>query len=296
MIRPTLRQLSYLITLENEKSFSKAATYCNVTQSTLSAGIKDLEQILGHQLVNRAGRSSVSLTAFGTEVAAQAKTVLNRVDHIIASAQQMKAPLSGILRLGVIPTIAPYILPTILPYLQKTFPDLHLQIYEDISERLIDQLEKRQMDAAILAFPYETNGFETRNLFKEDFYLAVPEGARLPKKLSLDDIKSDELLLLEDGHCLRDHALSACKLQPSTKRKTFSATSLQTLIQMVGYGYGVTLLPEMVTKNGSIPKGINVVPFKSPAPTRQIGMVWQNNSPQKRDLETLFETLHDYVA
>ncbi len=295
MGQPTLRQLNYLITLENEKSFSKAAAYCNVTQSTLSAGIKDLENILGQQLVNRAGRSSVTLTAFGVEVAERAQKVIQDVDHIVASAQQMQAPLSGILRLGVIPTIAPYILPKILPYLQKTFPDLHLQIYEDISERLTDQLEKRQMDAAILAFPYDVGGFEARDLFKEDFYLAVPKGQSLPKTLSLKDIKSDELLLLEDGHCLRDHALSACKLKPSTKRKTFSATSLPTLIQMVGYGYGVTLLPEMVAKNSTIPKGIDIIPFKSPAPTRRIGMIWQNNSPQKRDLETFFDTLHAYV-
>tara|TARA_R110002095_G_scaffold210027_2_gene196965 strand:- start:1420 stop:2310 length:891 start_codon:yes stop_codon:yes gene_type:complete len=291
MIRPKLRQLEYLITLDDDKSFSKAAENCNVTQSTLSAGIKDLENTLGQQLVNRAGRSVITLTAFGNEVAAQARHILNDVDHIVANARRMQSPLSGIIRLGVIPTIAPYFLPHILGPLQRAFPQLQLQLYEDLSERLIEKLNKRQLDTAIIAFPYDTEGMECHDLFKEDFYLAAPKNKNIPDHLSIKDIKPEELLLLEDGHCLRDHALSACDLQLPTRQKTFSATSLATLIQMVGHGYGVTLLPEMVIKHAPMPDNIEIIPFKSPAPSRQIGMVWSSNSPQKRDLQVLLDSL-----
>lgn len=286
-----MRQLEYLIALDNEKSFSKAADICNVTQSTLSAGIKDLEDVLGQQLVNRAGRSSISLTAFGCEVSARSREILNDIDCIVASAQKMLSPLSGILRLGVIPTIAPYFLPRVLPPLHSSFPDLQLHLYEDLSSEIVDQLNRRQLDAAIIAFPYEAEGMEYHDLFKEDFYLAVPQSGDFPDRVSINDINPNDLLLLEDGHCLRDHALSACNLRPSRKRKAFSATSLATLIQMVAHGYGVTLLPEMVA--GHVPDGVKLLPFYSPAPTRQIGMIWSSASPQKRDLLCLLDAVRN---
>lgn len=295
MYRPTIRQLEYLLALEHERSFSKAAAYCNVTQSTLSAGIKDLETILGQQLVNRAGRN-IRLTALGEEIATQAQNILEDVDSIVASARRMRQPLSGTLRLGVIPTIAPYLLPEILPRLQERFPNLELQLHEDLSERLIEQLQKRQLDAALIAFPYDTEDLECHSLFKEPFYLAAPKGKILPDSLSIKDIKPEELLLLEDGHCLRDHALSACKLQLPSRRKTFSATSLATLIQMVGHGFGVTLLPEMVVKHAPMPATITLSPFKNPPPTREIGIVWPKNSPQKRDLTELYKTLSPMLS
>ncbi|MGN7439193.1 MAG: LysR substrate-binding domain-containing protein [Alcanivorax sp.] len=291
MIRPKLRQLEYLLALDNEQSFSNAAAACNVTQSTLSAGIKDLENILGQQLVNRAGRSTVSLTAFGNDVAEQSRMILSDVDNIVARARQMRAPLSGILRLGIIPTIAPYFLPQAIKTISEEYPDLELQLHEDLSDRLIDQITKRQLDAAIMAFPHKTEGMETHTLFEEDFYLAAPKCKDIPDGVDMDDITQDELLLLEDGHCLRDHALAACTFIPSVKRKTFSATSLPTLLQMVGQGYGKTLLPEMVVKNAPIPDGIQIIPIQSPAPTREIGMVWLDNSPQRKELNALAETL-----
>lgn len=291
MIRPKLRQLEYLLALDNEQSFSNAAAACNVTQSTLSAAIKDLENILGQQLVNRAGRSTVSLTAFGNDVAEQARLILSDVDSIVARARQMRAPLSGILRLGIIPTIAPYYLPQAIQAINKEYPELELQLHEDLSDRLIDQITKRQLDAAIMAFPHKTEGMETHTLFEEDFYLAAPEGKDIPDGVDMNDITQDELLLLEDGHCLRDHALAACTFIPSIKRKTFSATSLPTLLQMVGQGYGKTLLPEMVVKNAPIPDGIQIIPLQSPAPTREIGMVWLDNSPLSKELSALAETL-----
>ncbi len=295
MSRPTIRQIEYLIALEHEKSFSKAAVYCNVTQSTLSAGIKDLEIVIGQNLVNRSGRK-ISLTPLGSETVEQGRKILRDVDHIMARAKAAQAPLSGTIRLGVIPTIAPYLLPYILPELQQSFPALELQLYEDMSARLVEMLHTRKIDAAIIAFPYETEGMEQHNLFEEEFYLASPKNKSLPDNLSVKDIKPEELLLLEDGHCLRDHALSACKLQLPHRRKTFSATSLATLIQMVGHGYGVTLLPEMVVKHAPMPNGITLAPFKTPAPKRQIGMIWNVSTPQKRDLQELCEKLRDFLA
>tara|TARA_X000001036_G_scaffold57580_1_gene47339 strand:- start:2577 stop:3467 length:891 start_codon:yes stop_codon:yes gene_type:complete len=294
MARPTLRQLSYLIALEQEESFSKAAIYCNVTQSTLSAGIKDLEDILGQQLVNRMGRK-ITLTSLGNEVADNAKNILSDVDSIVAKAKAQNQVLSSTIRLGVIPTIAPYILPNILPSLQTAYPNLELQIFEDISERLVEKVHKRQLEAAILAFPFDTEGLEHHNLFKEEFYLASPKDKALPKNLSINDIKPEELLLLEEGHCMRDHALAACELQLPSRRKTFSATSLATLIQMVGYGFGVTLLPNMVVKYAPMPDNVALTPFKKPKPTRQVGIVWNINAPQKRDLIQLFEFLRSQL-
>ncbi len=294
MSRPTLRQLEYLIALHDEKSFSAAAEMCHVTQSTLSAGIKELEATLDQPLVTR-GRKNITLTAFGIETMEQARKILEETDKITARAQQIKAPLSGPLRLGIIPTIAPYFLPNILPYLQDEFPDLELQLYEDLSARLLERLNKKQIDAALIALPYDTEAMECHNLFEENFYLASPKGKSIPKNLSINDIKPEELLLLEDGHCLRDHALSACQLQLPTRRKTFSATSLATLIQMVGHGYGITLLPEMVVKYAPMPDTITLTPFKNPAPTRQIGIIWSDNHAKKRDLLELLGALRDFL-
>lgn len=296
MIRPKLRQFEYLTALEDENSFSNAASFCNVTQSTLSAGIKELEDTLGQKLVNRTGRK-ITLTPLGTEVAKRARDVLIDVDKIVACAQEQQKPLNGSLRLGLIPTIAPYLLPTILPYMTSKFPNLELQLFEDISERIITSLHKRQIDAAIIAFPYATEGMEEHLLFSEDFYLAVPANRVPPKNLSIKDIKPEELLLIEEGHCLRDHALSACKLQLPARRKTFSATSLATLIQMVDHGFGITLLPEMVVKNSTMPNGVKLLPFtQKEKPSRQIGMVWLKNTPIRRDLETLNNAFREFLA
>lgn len=293
MIRPTLRQLDYLVAIEDEHSFSRAAESRNVTQSTLSAGIKDLENTLGSQLVNRTGRN-ITLTALGTEIASTARTILHDIDSLSARANQAQAPLSGTLRLGIIPTIAPYLLPSILPKLQKNFPKLELQLFEDLSDNLIEHMHKRKIDVAIIALPYDTTGLEQRNLFNEDFHLAAPKNQKFPEKIKISDLESNQLLLLEKGHCLTDHALQACKLQKPRTQKTFSATSLTTLIQMVGYGHGVTLLPDMVVKNAPLPKNVKIIPFQSPKPTRQIGMIWPKPTPQKHHCEALFDTLKEF--
>lgn len=293
MIRPSLRQLSYLIAIDEEGSFSGAAEACAVTQSTLSAGIKELENILGQKLVVR-GRRKTALSPFGSEVAQNARDVLENTDRIVARAKLLKNPLSGPLRLGIIPTIAPFMLPGILPTLQKNFPALELQLHEDLTGRLLEQLHKGHIDVALMAFPYETPGMVQKILFKEPFLVAAGQQYKSAEStIDIRDLEPEKLLLLEDGHCLRDHALSACDLQLPRRRKTFSATSLATLIHMVSHGFGITLLPEMACKPSTLPPGIRLLPFKGKhLPTRQIGLAWRRGDPRARDYEILANTIY----
>ena len=292
MIRPSLRQLSYLIAIHEHGSFLAAAEECAVTQSTLSAGIKELESILGQPLVNRS-RKAATLTPFGLEVVESAEKILSDADNIVARSRLLSEPLSGPLRLGIIPTIAPYMLPDILPRLTDAFPRLELQLHEDLTDRLLESLNKSNIDMALMAFPYDTPDMTQHILFEEKFYAAAGENAGpAADSINIRDLKPDELLLLEDGHCLRDHALSACDLQLPKTRKTFSATSLPTLIQMVRAGFGMTLLPEMACENNVIPAGIRLIPFRDKKPpTRQIGLCWRTNDPRRHDYETLAKSL-----
>lgn len=292
MIRPSLRQLSYLTAIDVHGSFIAAADECSVTQSTLSAGIKELENILGQQLVNRS-RIAATLTSFGMEVAEQAKDILAETDHIVIRAKALAEPMSGPLRLGVIPTIAPYILPDILPRITEKFPRLELQLFEDITGNLLESLNRHSIDIALMAFPYDTPDMHQHILFEEPFFAAMPEGGeRKSGKINIKDLEPDKLLLLEDGHCMRDHALSACDLQMPRQRKTFSATSLPTIIQMVRAGYGMTLLPEMACKPDLIPDGIALMRFmdKKP-PSRQVGLCWRMGDPRRGDYEVLAKSI-----
>ncbi|NCT40551.1 MAG: hydrogen peroxide-inducible genes activator [Alphaproteobacteria bacterium] len=292
MIRPSLRQLSYLIAIHEHGSFIKAAEECAVTQSTLSAGIKELENILEQQLVIR-NRKAAILNPFGLEVVDQATQILKETDQIVARSKLLGEPLSGPLRIGIIPTIAPYTLPEILPSITTNFPKLELQLHEDITDRLLESLDKNHIDIALMAFPYDTPNLTQHILFEEKFMAAIANTATSKAtSINIKDLEPDKLLLLEDGHCLRDHALSACDLQIPRQRKTFSATSLPTLIQMVRAGFGMTLLPEMACRPDTIPSGITLLPFtdKNP-PTRQIGLCWRKKDPRKADYEILAKSL-----
>ena len=291
MIRPSIRQLSYLIAIHEHGSFIKAADECAVTQSTLSAGIKELENILGQTLVNRS-RKAATLTPFGLEVAEQAKHILNETDQIVTRSKLLGEPLSGPLRLGIIPTIAPYTLPDLLPKTAKEFPNLELQLFEDITENLLTSLDRSQIDIALMAFPYDTPDFEQHILFEEQFFAASSGKTKDSSNINIKDLQADQLLLLTDGHCMRDHALSACDIQLPKQRKTFSATSLPTIIQMVRAGYGMTLLPEMACKEGTLPDDIALMRFtdKNP-PTRQIGLCWRKNDPRRKDYATLAKSI-----
>lgn len=270
-----LRQIQYFCALAETRSFVKAAQTCNVTQSTLSAGIKELEDALGLKLIDRTLRA-LTLTPFGKEMAAEGKALLMHAEKIAARAKSMDDPFSGTLRLGIIPTIAPYTLAHILPAMTKAYPRLRVQIYEDLTARLITRMESGEIDAALIAFPYKTLGLETMPLFKEKFVAACPENMFKGKEvLSRKDIQGARLLLLEDGHCLRDHAIEACSLIPSAEWGAFGATSLPTLIEMVRHGYGMTLLPEMAVRASGLPPDITLLPLAAPAPTREIGMAWR---------------------
>ncbi|MCD8497517.1 MAG: LysR substrate-binding domain-containing protein [Alphaproteobacteria bacterium] len=210
-------------------------------------------------------------------------------------ARQMSRPMAGPLRLGVIPTVAPYLLPRILTPLQENYPDLELQLQEDLTERLLEKLRAGTLDAALMAFPYELPDMDATILFSEAFLLACPAGHKTkPGPLSPADLEGEDLLLLDDGHCLRDHALQACRLQSNTQRKTFSASSLPTLIQMVAHGYGATLLPAMATEE-DLPETIRLIPFKNPKPSRQIGIAWKKGAAQGDNVKTLAKTLAELL-
>lgn len=284
---PTIRQLQYLLALSEQGSFSKAAQYCHVTQSTLSAGIRELEKLLGHEVVDRSKRQLL-LSPLGKSVLEDARAILTRAADITARARALGQPLSGPLHMGIIPTIAPYLLPTILPPLQRRFPSMALQLTEDRSARITAQLHGGDLDLILLAFPYETPGMVQTNLFTESFYIACPKGTwQGHNPAQMEDLREQKLLLLEEGHCLRDHALAACQFPARAGRETFNATSLPTLIQFVQHGYGITLLPEIAVHSGTVPDNVDIIPFADPRPARQIGLVWRQNHPQEKDFQLL---------
>jgi len=284
-MKPSIRQLEHLLAVREHGSFSRAAEECLITQSSLSASIKELESLLGQRLINR-NRTRATLTPFGAEVADSAEDILEKTAHIMTRAHMLDKPMSGPLRLGIIPTIAPYILPDLLPTLTRKYPNLELQLHEDLTDNLLESLRKNRIDLALMAFPYKTEALAQETLFEEPFYAAVPHGSIDANTIKMNDLEPEKLLLLEDGHCLRDHALEACKLQLPRQRQTFKASALPTLIEMVRHGYGITFLPEMACQ--SLPKGIDALPITGrPVPTRKIGLCWNPQSPRQADYKTI---------
>ncbi|MEO0465518.1 MAG: hydrogen peroxide-inducible genes activator [Pseudomonadota bacterium] len=290
---PTLRQLQFLDALAAEGSFSRAAKACHVTQPTLSAAIKELETLLGVQLVERSARGA-ALTRIGEDVAGRAQRVLSETQDLVLSARDAGEPLSGGFRLGAIPTIAPYALPGILPQLRRTYPGLKLYLREDKTDRLIDALRARQLDAALIALPWTSAGIETEDLLPDEFLLVTPLGHSLAgrKNLSADDLPRSELLLLEDGHCLRDHALEACTIPAPPRGTEVSATSLQTLIQMVAGGLGISLVPRLAVDDGLL-TGVDVAvtPFSPPLKGRSIGLAWRAGSARIEEARLIGDAL-----
>ncbi len=288
---PSLRQLSYLVELAGRLNFRAAAEAQFVTQSTLSAGIKELESVLGVQLVERNQRS-VRLTAVGEDVVARARDLLAAATDLAEVAKRSVAPLSGPLRMGVIPTIAPFLLPEVLPPLRRAHPGLKLHLREDLTERLIERLRAGSLDIALIALPYDTGDLYVRELFKDEFWFVAREDdpAAREKEITLRRLDTGEILLLEEGHCLRDHVISACVPRRGAWEAGVEATSLPTLIQMVDGGLGVTLLPEITLKAGIL-KGTKLIarPFASPAPTRTLALVARPTSPRRQDADRLAE-------
>ncbi len=293
---PTLRQLQFLIALADHGSFSRAAEATHVTQPTLSAAIKELESILGVVLVERGARGAV-LTPAGETVLDRARRVMTEAEDLVTSAQAAGEPLSGPFKLGVIPTIAPFLLPQVLPALRKAYPDLQLYLREDLTERLMDALRERRLDAALIALPYETALIDTRTLGTDEFLLC--SGADHPlaqnERLDMSDLTQEPMLLLEDGHCLRDHVLSACSA--GRARSDFAATSLHTLVQMVKSGLGVTLVPKLAVDAGLI-DGMDLVlrPFDPPMIGREIGIAWRRGSARSDEARAIGETIKGLVS
>ena len=284
---PTLRQLTYVIALARQGTFSRAAEASFVTQPTLSAGIKELEDILGAKLVER-DPTGAQLTPVGAAIVARAEKIIAEAQDLVVAAKGAAEPLSSRFRLGAIPTVAPFLLPKALPALRKAYPKLQLYLREDLTARLIEGLRARTLDAALIALPYEAAGIEAESLFDDEFLLMTPPGHPLANQAGLNpsDVISEELLLLEDGHCLRDHALSICVKPPTNGEgePEIGATSLHTLVHMVAGGLGASLLPRLAADAGvTAGADVTLTAFGSPVIGRSIGIAWRKGSARAEE-------------
>jgi LysR family hydrogen peroxide-inducible transcriptional activator len=275
-----LRDLRYLVALADERHFGRAAERCHVSQPTLSAQVRKLEEYLGVPLFERQPRR-VTLTEAGERIVERARRLLLEADAIVALAKTDRDPLAGELKLALIPTVGPYLLPHIARRLRKDLPRLKLMLYEYQTAPLLEKLRAGEIEVGILALPVPLDGLEAEPLYDEPFTLAVPSGHRLAdqERVKVDDLKGETLLLLEDGHCLRDQALEVCSRIRVNEEQDYRATSLETLRQMVAAGHGVTLLPQLAAESpvGSA-RGLRAKPFARPAPVRTIGAVWRKST------------------
>jgi LysR family hydrogen peroxide-inducible transcriptional activator len=297
MLLPTIRQLQYLKLLAEHGAFGKAADAAHVTQPTLSAGIQELERTLGAPVVDRA-RTGVILTPVGEEALRRATVILNEAEELVEAAKNAGQPLTGRFRLGVIPTIAPFLLPRALPLLRARFPKLRLFLREDLTQRLIGQLKAGRLDAALIALPFDTAGLEWAHVADDPLLAALPADHPLSQAASAspEALERENLILLEDGHCLREHALAACGLRPpkATEEESFAATSLPTLVQMVGSGLGVTFLPAMAVEAGLAQAApVAVRPIDADHPSREIVVAWRAGSSRAREARLLAEVIRE---
>ena len=286
---PTLKQLRYLVALRDHLHFGRAAEACFVTQSTLSAGIQELESLLDTPLVERTKRS-VLFTPLGERVVDKARVVLRQAEELAEMTRAAKEPLSGELRMGVIPTIAPFLLPRVLPALRNSYPDLKLYLKEDLSNVLCTDLLRGHLDVVLYALPYACGDAVEEPLFEDPFFAAFRsrDVQDPPRVWNPEDLPVEELLLLEDGHCLRDHALAACSLPGLPRERAILGTSLHTLVQMVDNGLGMTLLPKMAVDGGILDgTDVEIRPLGGEAPHRMIGLVWRRHSPRQEEFRLL---------
>jgi LysR family hydrogen peroxide-inducible transcriptional activator len=293
---PTLKQLQYLIALRRYGHFGKAADACFVTQSTLSAGLRELEALLGVTLVERT-RRLVRFTALGEKIADKAIRVLREAEELSEMARAEGQPLHGELRMGVIPTIAPFLLPTMLPRLRNEWPDLKLFLREETSSPACEGLHRGQLDCVLLALPFACGEVDSALLFDDPLYVAFPPGdAPLGGSVDAAAIDENRMLLLEDGHCLKDHALSACNRPEIRAHASMMGTSLHTLIQMVDNGLGLTFVPGMAIETGIL-RGTRVEwkRLRSDHSFRRIALIWRRSSPRESEFQLLATTLRRIV-
>ena len=287
---PSTKQLRYLVALEKHRHFGKAAQACFVSQPAFSVAIRELESVLNVRLVDRT-RKNVTITGIGRDIAAQARLVLNDLEGLVDIARHLQKPLSGKLSLGVIPTIAPFLLPDLLPKLRKAWPELKLYPVEDQTERIYKQLMHGDLDVILIALPYELKGTEGMTLFRDHFFLACRKGTELidPEHYTIEQLPQESILLLEDGHCLRDHALSACRIRNRDKVSHINASCMLTLIHMVDADHGVTFLPEMAVGSPILKNTrVETWPMQS-SNYREIGLVWRKGSMRAREFRMLGE-------
>ena len=286
---PTLRQLRYLVAVVERCHFGQAAEACGVSQSTLSAGVRELEDLLGAPLLERTKRTVVP-TPLGRDLAVRAQDLLKGAEDLVDVAQASHDAMSGPLRLGVIPTIGPFLLPRAMPRLRAAYPKLQLYLREDQTARLLARLDAGELDAVLLALPYPLGDREVMEIAEDRFSVVCPPGHRLQSAAAAApaDMAQENLLLLEDGHCLRDQALAACELEGTRRSTAFQGTSLHTLVQMVANGLGVTLLPQMALDAGIL-RGLDlaVLPLEGEVPLRRIALVWRRTSGRKETFRRL---------
>jgi len=290
---PTLKQLQYLVALEEQGHFGRAADACFVTQSTLSAGLRELESLLGTTLVERT-RRVVRFTPLGTRIATKGRRVLREAEELADMARAAGKPLAGDLRMGVIPTIAPFLLPRMLPRLRAEWPDLKLYLREETTSAACDSLHRGHLDCVLLALPYHCGDIDSVKLFDDRLYVAFPGGQAIdpPPRIAPEAIDETQLLLLEDGHCLKDHALAACNRPELRSEASMLGTSLHTLVQMVDNGLGVTLLPEMAIRAGILREtDVVAVPLDAERPSRQIALAWRRGSPRDKEFRLMADAL-----
>jgi LysR family transcriptional regulator, hydrogen peroxide-inducible genes activator len=292
MIKITLRQLHYFDALVRTGHFGRAADACAVSQSALSVQIQDLEKQLGVVLVER-NRKGIALTQYGEEIARRTVDILTNVRDLVDHARQHRQPLDGVLRLGVIPTVAPYLLPPLLPLLRDRYPTLELQVRETQTAVLLAEIADGKLDVGLVALPVAQPDLQCEALFNETFLLAVPHTYRGKGRAVVPDdlLKQGRLLLLEEGHCFRDQALDYCNLQELSGGDTLGLSSFATIVRMVANGYGFTLLPEMAVKSEVRDKEIRLQRLPEPQPHRTLGLVWRKTSPRQVDFATLAEVI-----
>jgi LysR family transcriptional regulator, hydrogen peroxide-inducible genes activator len=292
-----LKDLRYLVAVADQRHFGRAAARCFVSQPTLSAQLKKLEQSLGVQLIERAP-NNVSLTPAGEQIVARARRILEASDEVVTLARSQRDPLAGTLSLALLPTIAPYLLPRVLPAIKKSLPRLELRLYEHQTAPMLEKLHGGELDVGILALPVELGGLTARELYREPFLVALPERHALAARdtLRVADLKGEKLLLLEDGHCLRDQALEVCSRVGVRDSQDFRATSLETLRQMVATGAGITLLPELAGRGAyRNARGVVLRPFARPAPVRHIGALWRKTSARGAAIEALARSIAEHA-
>ncbi len=290
---PTLKQLQYLVALEEEGHFGRAADACFVTQSTLSGGIRELESLIGIVLVERT-RRVVRFTPLGARVAAKARRILREAEELADMVRAAGKPLAGELRMGVIPTIAPFLLPSLLPRLRREFPELRLYLREETSQAACDGLHRGQLDCVLLALPYACGEVDSAPLFDDRLFVAFPPGEAPPREEAIPAtaIDEDRLLLLEDGHCLKEHALAACNRPELRAEAAMLGTSLHTLVQMVAGGLGQTLVPEMAISAGILDgTGVAARRLEADHAYRRIALLWRKASPREKEFRMLAEAL-----